>query len=579
MEDYIVSARKYRPTTFNTVIGQHSITSTLKNAIKTRQLAQAFLFTGPRGVGKTTCARIMAKTINCLNLQENIEPCNACDSCKAFNQSASFNVHELDAASNNSVEDIRSLVEQVRIPPQSVQYKVYIIDEVHMLSQSAFNAFLKTLEEPPSYAKFILATTEKHKIIPTILSRCQIYDFNRIKVDDMTKHLAYIAQSENITADTEALHIIAQKADGALRDALSIFDQIATFTGNNITYESVLENLSILDIMSYFDIVDKLLNGDMQGVLINLNDIIEEGHDALHFILGLGDHFRNLLMALDKKTVDLLETTQAHKERFVNQAQRCNAQFIINSLDIINKCDSSYKGVGNKRLLVELTLIQICALCEANSEGEPTSSDAVFKKKNIKETPPVKKTTDTVAVENKNKSNEANNKQKIASEKVPEEMLQPSISISAETTSYEAQGNNTETLEEQNYDTYTKEDFEEEALSIAWQDLVKSEITNKPSFKAILKNLSPKKIDNKTIAVGFIGDLHLQEFKSRMPAIRKIIRDALKIKELEFELFIAKADEIKKTTPFTPKEKFEKMASKNINLKNLKENLELDFDY
>jgi len=319
MENFIVSARKYRPNTFDTVVGQGSITTTLKNAIKNDHLAQAFLFCGPRGVGKTTCARILAKTINCENQSANIEACNECESCTSFNNSASFNIHELDAASNNSVDDIRNLVDQVRIPPQVGKYKVYIIDEVHMLSQAAFNAFLKTLEEPPAYAKFILATTEKHKIIPTILSRCQIYNFQRITIEDIANHLAYVAKNENIQADPDALHIISQKADGALRDALSIFDQLVNFAGDRITYETVIENLNVLDYDYYFKIIDYFLVGDIANSLLLLNDIIELGFYGHHFLMGLGEHLRDLLVCQDSSTVKLLEVGASIKASYLQQ--------------------------------------------------------------------------------------------------------------------------------------------------------------------------------------------------------------------------------------------------------------------
>jgi len=362
MENFIVSARKYRPATFDTVVGQNSITSTLKNAIKNNILAQAFLFCGPRGIGKTTCARIMAKTINCQNLSENIEACNKCESCTSFNNAASFNIHELDAASNNSVEDIRNLVEQVRIPPQVGKYKVYIIDEVHMLSSNAFNAFLKTLEEPPPYAKFILATTEKHKIIPTILSRCQIFDFKRIGVEDIANHLKFVAQNEHIEAESDALHIIAQKADGALRDALSIFDQIVSFSGSNITYKNVIDNLNILDYDYYFKIVGAALKNDITNSLLILNDIFENGFDGQHFIIGLAEHLRNLLVCKDKATLSLLEVGENIKSRYAEQADQADIMFLIKGLEIINHCDIEYRGSNNKRLRLELSLMQMCSL-------------------------------------------------------------------------------------------------------------------------------------------------------------------------------------------------------------------------
>lgn len=360
MDNFIVSARKYRPSTFDSVVGQGAITSTLKNAIKTNTLAQAFLFCGPRGVGKTTCARIMAKTINCTNRTEDFEACNECESCRSFNNSASFNVYELDAASNNSVDDIRNLVEQVRIPPQTGEYKVYIIDEVHMLSQAAFNAFLKTLEEPPAYAKFILATTEKHKIIPTILSRCQIFDFKRITVEDITKHLQNIAAKEGITVEEEALNIVAQKADGALRDALSIFDQMVSFSGKNITYHDVIANLNVLDYEYYFQMTDNILRSDYNAVLLLLDEVIDKGFDAQNFIQGLSTHFRNLLLGRNAAVADLMEVGQQLKQRYIIQAKLAGEWFLLKSLDLANQCDIDFKSSNNKRLHIEICLLKMC---------------------------------------------------------------------------------------------------------------------------------------------------------------------------------------------------------------------------
>lgn len=361
MDNFIVSARKYRPSTFKSVVGQESITSTLKNAIRSGQVAQAFLFCGPRGVGKTTCARIMAKVLNCEHLSEEFEPCNVCASCKQFNESTSFNVYELDAASNNSVEDIRSLVEQVRISPQGAKYKVYIIDEVHMLSNQAFNAFLKTLEEPPSYAKFILATTEKHKIIPTILSRCQVYDFKRIKDDDIIKHLQYVADSENVLAETEALRVVASKADGALRDALSIFDQLVSFTGKNITYEATIDNLNVLDVNQYITMADCLFSEDEGSSLLLFDDILLKGFDGQHFISGLASHFRNLLLAQNRDTIPLMEISDSIKGKFQKQAANIDKQLLLRALELCNQCDFNYKLSNNKRLSVEICLMQINA--------------------------------------------------------------------------------------------------------------------------------------------------------------------------------------------------------------------------
>lgn len=361
MDNFIVSARKYRPSTFNSVVGQEHITSTLKNAIKTQQVAQAFLFCGPRGVGKTTCARIFAKALNCQHLTEDCEPCNECESCQAFNHSASFNVFELDAASNNSVEDIRSLVEQVHIPPQGAKYKVYIIDEVHMLSGAAFNAFLKTLEEPPAYAKFIMATTEKHKILATILSRCQVYDFKRINDNDIIRHLQYVSQQEGVVAEEEALRVVAAKADGALRDALSIFDQLVSFTGKNITYKQTIENLNVLDIDNYFKITDYVFGDDITPALLLFDEILAKGFDAQHFISGMASHFRNLLMAQNPGTVQLLETSDNIKRQLQAQSQKADRTLLIRALELANQCDFNYKASNNKRLSVELCLMQINA--------------------------------------------------------------------------------------------------------------------------------------------------------------------------------------------------------------------------
>lgn len=368
MEDYIVSARKYRPSTFDTVVGQKALTTTLKNAIANQKLAHAYLFCGPRGVGKTTCARIFAKTINCLHPTAEGEACNECESCRAFLEQRSYNIHELDAASNNSVEDIRLLIDQVRIPPQIGKYKVYIIDEVHMLSQAAFNAFLKTLEEPPHHAIFILATTEKHKILPTILSRCQIYDFSRISVNDTVEYLEEVASKEHIEAEPEALNVIAQKADGGMRDALSIFDQVVSFTNGHITYQSVIENLNVLDYEYYFQLTDAILQNKVQDCLLILNDILAKGFDGSHFITGLSSHFRDLLVSRDAATLPLLEAGASIRQRYQTQAQQCTPRFLYQAMKLSNDCDLNYRASKNKRLLVELTLIQLAQLTEEGAD-------------------------------------------------------------------------------------------------------------------------------------------------------------------------------------------------------------------
>ncbi|WP_312338844.1 DNA polymerase III subunit gamma/tau [Sphingobacterium sp.] len=386
MDNFIVSARKYRPITFDSVVGQQHITGTLKNAIHNNQLAQAFLFCGPRGVGKTTCARILAKTINCENILAGTEPCGACDSCKSFQNGNSFSIHELDAASNNSVDDIRNLIDQVRIPPQAGKYKIYIIDEVHMLSQAAFNAFLKTLEEPPSYAIFILATTEKHKILPTILSRCQIFDFNRIKVEDMAGHLANIADREGITYDQDGLHIIAQKADGGLRDALSMFDQIVSFSNKHVTYQAVIDNLNILDYDYYFKLTDAILTEDAAQSLLIFNEILNHGFDGSHFIAGLSAHFRNLLVAKEPSTLKLLEVSDSIRQKYLQQSQKAAPGFLLSALNISNQCEINYKTSKNQRLQVELSLLKTCHIASAiklsqlGSVQIPSATEGVKKK-------------------------------------------------------------------------------------------------------------------------------------------------------------------------------------------------------
>ncbi len=386
MDNFIVSARKYRPITFDSVVGQQHITGTLKNAIHNNQLAQAFLFCGPRGVGKTTCARILAKTINCENILAGTEPCGACASCKSFQNGNSFSIHELDAASNNSVDDIRNLIDQVRIPPQAGKYKIYIIDEVHMLSQAAFNAFLKTLEEPPSYAIFILATTEKHKILPTILSRCQIFDFNRIKVEDMASHLARIADREGIAYDQDGLHIIAQKADGGLRDALSMFDQIVSFSNKNVTYQAVIDNLNILDYDYYFKLTDAILTEDAAQTLLIFNEILNHGFDGSHFTAGLSAHFRNLLVAKEPATLKLLEVSDSIRQKYLQQSQKASPGFLLSALNISNQCEINYKTSKNQRLQVELSLLKTCHIASAiklsqlGSVQIPSATEGVKKK-------------------------------------------------------------------------------------------------------------------------------------------------------------------------------------------------------
>jgi len=390
MEQFIVSARKYRPSTFESVVGQEHVTQTLKNAIRNNHLAQAFLFCGPRGVGKTTCARILAKTINCTNLSEKVEPCNECQSCVSFNQNASFNIYELDAASNNSVDDIRSLVDQVRYAPQGSKYKIYIIDEVHMLSPSAFNAFLKTLEEPPKYAIFILATTERHKILPTILSRCQIFDFNRITIASMVTHLQGIADLEHVKAEQDALHIIAEKADGALRDALSIFDQMVSFSGESLSYDSVIKNLNILDYDYYFRTMELVMAEDTSGLLLIMDEVIKNGFDPHLFLGGLCDHLRNLLVCQDQKTQSLLEVAESAAQRYSTQSAQIPSSFLFNALQIASGYDATYKAARNPRLHVELALLKLANLGRAiQIAQQPLPPASEEKKTTISKVAPV----------------------------------------------------------------------------------------------------------------------------------------------------------------------------------------------
>ena len=381
--EYIVSARKYRPLTFDAVVGQGALTSTLKNSVKSGKLAHAYLFCGPRGVGKTTCARIFAKVINCENLTPEGDACGECESCKAFGEQRSFNVFELDAASNNGVEHIKSLMEQTRIPPQVGKYKVFIIDEVHMLSTAAFNAFLKTLEEPPAYVVFILATTEKHKLLPTIISRCQIYDFERMTVPNIVNHLKMVAEKEGVTYEEEALNIIAEKADGGMRDALSVFDQVVSFCQGNVTYEKVIEDLNVLDAETYFKVVDLSLDNKVYDIMLLLNQTLAKGFDGGYFINGLAAHLRNIMMANDPRTVDMLQVSAAQKEKFVSQAGKCSAVFLYKALRILNNCDINYRQSSNKRLLVELTLIEIAQITQPDEPGSgrrPYALKTLFKK-------------------------------------------------------------------------------------------------------------------------------------------------------------------------------------------------------
>ena len=603
MENFVVSARKYRPITFDTVVGQGSITNTLKNAIRNNTLAQAFLFCGPRGVGKTTCARIMAKTINCLHPTENLEACNECESCRAFNNNASFNIYELDAASNNSVEDIRSLVDQVRIPPQIGQYKVYIIDEVHMLSAAAFNAFLKTLEEPPAYAKFILATTEKHKIIPTILSRCQIFDFKRITVDDIAKHLAFVAQSEGVSAEPEALNIIAQKADGALRDALSIFDQMVSFSGKNITYKDVIDNLNVLDYDYYFQIVDHILHGNTSDILLILNDIISKGFEPQHFINGLGNHLRSLMVCKDPITVQLLEVSEQLRQRYLAQSQACPMPFLIRALEINNKCDIDYRAANNKRLHLEIALLKMCALCSQalnmpTAQAQPvqmpqnrpaqTANPTVPSGVSMGSTSATTKVPEPVegpTTAQKNQQPQPNNstvqqstiQQQTApvstgSTSAQQPIVRPrgttsSISINK---AMQQAGQKAEEKEE-TWDT----PFTQEQLTAAWADFVNRYKNVSPNFAAALGKYTPKLMGSAEIHFS-VDNLLFEHDTEGMTALKHHLKNSLH--NNQYQLKPEVMERPAEIDAYTDKDKFEKMVEERPYLRTLQTELKLEGD-
>lgn len=588
MENYIVSARKYRPVTFDTVVGQHSITSTLKNAIKTAHLAQAFLFCGPRGVGKTTCARILAKTINCFNITQNIEACDECESCKSFNEGHSLNVYELDAASNNSVDDIRALIDQVRFAPQLGTHKVYIIDEVHMLSQAAFNAFLKTLEEPPKHAIFILATTEKHKIIPTILSRCQVFDFSRIQIEDIANHLAQIAEKETIEAEKEGLHIIAQKADGALRDALSMFDQIVSFSGNKITYQDVIDNLNILDYDYYFKITDAIITNDISNALLIFNEILNNGFDGHNFINGLSEHLRNLLVCQDNATVNLLEVGPSIKEKYLEQSKKINLNDLISFLSITSQTDTTYKSSKNKRLLVEVMLMQLCSRNYSQDEKKkpiiklPFSNNkelikAVEKHEGVVVQPKKEQAKPTPIVSNeptislsKPAPPVVEEKKVTYSQQLGSFQLSGTISIKEQLADKENSGKKEDTSEK------PTEPFTEEAFLAQWKIYKDKLMTDGQIMFASAFENAPE-IEGTLIKVIVENKAIVDEFTAQKPDILDFFRATLNNYSIDFELTINKDKANKKA--FTPEEKFEKMSEKNPVLKILRDRLDLEVGY
>lgn len=564
MENYIVSARKYRPQTFESVVGQQALTQTLQNAIRQNHLAHAYLFCGPRGVGKTTCARIFAKTINCLNPQNGYDACNECESCKAFNEQRSFNIHELDAASNNSVEDIRSLIDQVRIPPQIGKYSVYIIDEVHMLSAGAFNALLKTLEEPPSYAIFILATTEKHKVLPTILSRCQVYDFNRITVPDTIAYLQSVAQKEGITVSEEALNVVAQKADGGMRDALSIFDQLVAFCGTNISYEQTISVLNVLNADYYFSLVDNSLAHNVAASLMLFNDVLNHGFDAGHFVTGFAQHLRDVLVSKDPQTLPLLETGEAMRQRYGEQAQRCHPIWLFQALDILNTCDINYRTARNKRLTVELALVKLCQLGVAQTvpavsqpSAAPQSNVAPQQAKPMVAPQP----------------NPA--PQPAAPQAAPSIPKMPSISLGlgikkeAPSAAPQTTGAQPRTEEDQN------RPFTVDQLRDAWVGLAATH-KEEPRLKELIENYTPKLVDSVTAEIQMPNPWQMTEMRKALPGLMSQLRQTLHNNHLQLQL--VQAEFSQEQMAFTAEEKYKLMAEQNPALVQLKERLDLQID-
>lgn len=612
MEKYIVSARKYRPSNFNAVVGQEALTTTLKNAIATGKLAHAYLFCGPRGVGKTTCARIFAKTINCLSPLPNGEACGECESCKAFAEQRSYNIHELDAASNNSVEDIKQLMEQVRIPPQVGKYKVFIIDEVHMLSPSAFNAFLKTLEEPPAHTIFILATTEKHKLLPTILSRCQIYDFSRMSVEDIVRNLQFIVQEEGLTAEPEALNVIAQKADGGMRDALSIFDQVVSFTGGNVTYKGVIEDLNVLDYEYYFRLTDFFLANKVSEALLTYDEILRKGFDAPHFITGLANHLRDLLVSRDPQTTSLLEVAESVKVRYQQQSANCPTKFLSRAMKLCNQCDLSYRTSNNKRFLVELTLIQLAQLTEEGSEADvgdgrsPKLLKPLFKKaaangmstpakQPVKEAPQINAPQPNIAqpsipqkkavitepsVSNANPIDSLGARSKSALHVLKANKLGFSIKRATEAmaqpqTEKDGTGN---TTEKQTATTISPQDFppiDDLELTIQWRAFAHQLPQEHTALAQRMLVMKAKKLDEEGLYEVVVDNETTQkDLLYIKPHLEKFLRTQLKTPFFTLQIRMAEASE--RVAALTQGERYQKMLSTNPALAALRETLGLE---
>ena len=602
MDEYIVSARKYRPMSFDSVVGQQALTTTLKNAVKSGKLAHAYLFCGPRGVGKTTCARIFAKAINCEHPTADGEACNECESCKAFSEGRSYNIFELDAASNNSVENIKSLMDQTRIPPQVGRYKVFIIDEVHMLSTAAFNAFLKTLEEPPAHVIFILATTEKHKILPTILSRCQIYDFERMTVPNIINHLKRVAEKENIQFDEEALNVIAEKADGGMRDALSIFDQAASFSQGNITYQKVIEDLNVLDAENYFNIIDLALENKVSEIMVLLNNVINKGFDGGHLVNGLASHVRNVLMAKDAQTLPLLEVSEQLRNRYQLQAQKCPVNFLYTALQIMNRCDVEYRQSSNKRLLVELTLIQVAQITQKDDDvpasgRSPKRLKSLFKnlvlKAQQKPTPQVVGSLKRDDAARGSKDSDVVSVEVVSSPEKPvieTSGVRPKVNVSSGLPNSVNLGSLTmsfdnllktdkkkkldEEVEITNKDEH--EGFTQQDLVVSWRAMCSRMPERMQALSQRMKNITPTISEYPAILVLAGNNIQLNEMLAIKSRIRATLAKELRNGQIEVEIRLAKHEEIKRM--LTPRESLSKLLETNHPVKKLIDTLGLCLD-
>lgn len=602
MDEYIVSARKYRPMSFDSVVGQQALTTTLKNAVKSGKLAHAYLFCGPRGVGKTTCARIFAKAINCENPTKEGEACNECESCKAFAEGRSYNIFELDAASNNSVENIKTLMEQTRIPPQVGRYKVFIIDEVHMLSTAAFNAFLKTLEEPPAHVIFILATTEKHKILPTILSRCQIYDFERMTVPNIINHLKAVAEKENIQYDEQALNIIAEKADGGMRDALSIFDQVASFSQGNITYQKVIEDLNVLDEDNYFNIINLALENKVSDIMVLLNNVINKGFDGGHLINGLASHVRNVLIAKDVQTLPLLEVSEQQCKRYQEQAQKCPTLFLYNALKIMNQCDVEYRQSSNKRLLVELTLIQVAQITQKDDDvpasgRSPKRLKSLFKNLIVKaQQKPTQqvvgslrhhheeshKSTDnetpvTIAPSSNSSSEALTINQSgaaVVTHGLPTSINLGGMGLSVSNLLKGEERKNTNANEPEVTNKEEKEEFSQQELIVQWRAMCKRMPNGMQALAQRMGNITPTITAFPNIQILAENNIQLSELLPIKARIRATLAKYLHNGQLEVDIRLAKQEEIKPM--LTPHQELEKLKKENQPVLRLIEALSLD---